>query len=761
MSSFYGNIKFNNQTPFIFDKIYSSRRDMENQCHSDGIFHGRYVLVSYGDIRYTPYHKIGRLLQSVFNGLIDAGNILYVAATEDGVSYFKAVTKEEYYSDNEYYVKTEYALDDTSVFARNKSLDEQNYHHEYHNTVWQKIWTSTQDSDQIQEKYIMVSHLNAETPKLTVIVDAPNDSMDNDPNNIGYFLVPTDQLDLNVPGRITEEDFINNKSQLFILDDNEFKPVSSSDNWNILTDYYVEINTVKRKVVDSKPYVDGMISQGLYEDLINNRNIPLYTRNGNSYNLASSWNRTQKYYFLRSRDNQGRPHFDPIMSTDLEYLLHLPRNWKISNSTTFDYNKAGFNPEKVSHTGTEDNSIVLDEVSSGSFYPVHRADAPEAGLYDENKNLVTAEQPDTKKFNINLRKLGDAVSEMWDTVYPHLPQNPNTGEIFRDTYIGNDRLRPENDQENYPETVAEAVRKLYYWLGLNEDLERGIKGDNNFKYGPWIDPNTGEEVDTIFGVLNGASDLLGTFEDTFNNNLFIPVASPYYPDGYNHLITDEGFSGLSETEFTTLHLGGAGPLYVKVGINQYNHATSYDENTQYYRNMNSLLSILKAWQECVKNKQGDWIVEINENWSESNPSDPRYIHNKPIVLGVDPTQRAQGGLYSIPDMTETKFNELKEKGIEIYASFYWESGTQVVYYENIRNPDGTSTTVQRTEIRWSPRTAQVQVNHCNYPPNFNQAMAGQPIVGQIRGARLINDSYKEKHISPEGTINWYWYNYAI
>jgi hypothetical protein len=29
MSSFYGNIKFNNQTPLVFDKTYPSRSAME------------------------------------------------------------------------------------------------------------------------------------------------------------------------------------------------------------------------------------------------------------------------------------------------------------------------------------------------------------------------------------------------------------------------------------------------------------------------------------------------------------------------------------------------------------------------------------------------------------------------------------------------------------------------------------------------------------------------------------------------------------
>ena len=193
MSSFYGNIKFNNQTPLIYDKIYTSRSQMEDECHSDGIFNGRYVLVSYGDIRYTPYHKIEPMNEVDFANAIKAGNIYYIVETTtvNNITTSRFIETTEYKAGQDYYIRTVYSIDEASDFAKNKAIDEARYNHDYHSTVWQKIWTSTQDSAEIEEKYIMVSHLNAETPKVTMIVDAPNDRMEFDKTNQVYFLVPT------------------------------------------------------------------------------------------------------------------------------------------------------------------------------------------------------------------------------------------------------------------------------------------------------------------------------------------------------------------------------------------------------------------------------------------------------------------------------------------------------------------------------------------------------------------------------------------
>ena len=647
MSSFYGNIKFNNQTPLIYDKIYTSRSQMEDECHSDGIFNGRYVLVSYGDIRYTPYHKIEPMNEVDFANAIKAGNIYYIVETTtiDNVTTSRFIETTEYKAGQDYYIRTVYSIDEASDFAKNKAIDEARYNHDYHSTVWQKIWTSTQDSDNIEEKYIMVSHLNAETPKVTMIVDAPSDRMESDKTNKVYFLVPTNQNALNVPGAMSKVDYDKmDKDNLFIRSDimidgeYKFTPVSSIQGatWDINTVYYIYKNEVYEKYPDSKPYVDGMISEELFINLTKDREIPLFVLSDEGeYNLATSWDRLTKYYFMRYKETEGRPHFDPIMSTDLDYRFHMPRNWKWDKNLDFDYNKAGFNPAQANDTNTQNNEIYLTEKSSGDEYPEHRFDEPSSARYDKDLNIIKSVQPDTKHFNFNMRMLGDAVSKMWDKVYPRVqPDDPNS---IRDVYIGNDRLRPENDQENFPETLAEAVRKLYYWLGLETD--------NNFVQGPWVDPETGEQVDTIYGVLNGASDLLGSFGDTFSAELFIPIASPYYPNGFGHFKEDENFTQLTLEEFQLLHNGGAGPLYIKKEDGTYEQATEYDYNEQYYRNMNSLLALLRAWQDIVKDTQADWTYDKGHiDWDEYNPLHPRFIRNKPVVLTVDDTAQDESSI---------------------------------------------------------------------------------------------------------------------
>ena len=56
---FYGNLSNSARTQLYFDRIYSNRKEMEDNIETDGVFVGRYVLVEYGqDTSRDGYLKV-------------------------------------------------------------------------------------------------------------------------------------------------------------------------------------------------------------------------------------------------------------------------------------------------------------------------------------------------------------------------------------------------------------------------------------------------------------------------------------------------------------------------------------------------------------------------------------------------------------------------------------------------------------------------------------------------------------------------------
>ena len=61
-------------------------------------------------------------------------------------------------------------------------------------------------------------------------------------------------------------------------------------------------------------------------------------------NSVESYKPDIKYYKKVSLNKTQGPHIDPLRSTDLNYKLHIPRNWKFNPTPDFKYNKKGFSP---------------------------------------------------------------------------------------------------------------------------------------------------------------------------------------------------------------------------------------------------------------------------------------------------------------------------------------------------------------------------------------------------------------------------------
>lgn len=132
--SLYGNVKRVGTSQFQFDREYKSRVEMEQNCSTDGVYIGRYVLINYGNsgIRYEKK-------------IVDGNEATF---EQDGQLYYFVQQTQEY---------TTSMNEDLAAFGA-----------VYDSTVWQKIYTLTEG-----EKYIMIAELNSNAPRLELEVSEP------------------------------------------------------------------------------------------------------------------------------------------------------------------------------------------------------------------------------------------------------------------------------------------------------------------------------------------------------------------------------------------------------------------------------------------------------------------------------------------------------------------------------------------------------------------------------------------------------------
>lgn len=468
------------------------------------------------------------------------------------------------------------------------------------------------------------------------------------------------------------------------------------------------------------------------------------------YFYESNHNEEQQYY-ERTSINKGYPHFDPLRSTDLDYKLHVPRNWKFSDETDFSYNRNGFNKNRKSKKENAINEVFLTSFASGELYPDHLEKVPEAAVYDSKNKIKTSAKIDTKKFNIDLPELGNAVSDLWDVLYPvgyfkqitkaeitelinkdlnnkksiYTCDNPESDEddkfytrltlvddildditYYRfvreddEKYGANDDFDIDptrrgrrylfigNDREGHKATMssssaAEIIREIYDIIGLPTD--------NDY----FSSPGWG----TIYGLKNALISILGSYADKFSADNILPITyvgtneghislkycnsgvyseQTGYPRDYlsrdafnvinesawgplykiNDISTDVSFErvNITATEynkvlFNYLNTNGTNEIktqyYIKNNNDEYVPATGnfnpsteyykaniiytkalvYESDTIYFRNLNTLWSLLREFQEIRDRYSTDW--------NNDNPLSPAYIQNRPKLILSD------------------------------------------------------------------------------------------------------------------------------
>lgn len=175
---FYGNITNTSKTTFAFDRIYNNRLQMDNNCASDGVFLGRYVLVEYG-LPASQY----------IIGYLDNNGNMYDDPTDRSDSHIilcekgkmVKISKSRYWylytgdikSDGAPYWRyltriTNDRVDDEQ-YNKNYQIDYPVYGRGYDSTVWIKQYINN------QETYIQIAELNTVVPNFSIYPLLPQD----------------------------------------------------------------------------------------------------------------------------------------------------------------------------------------------------------------------------------------------------------------------------------------------------------------------------------------------------------------------------------------------------------------------------------------------------------------------------------------------------------------------------------------------------------------------------------------------------------
>lgn len=207
----YGNITNTARTQFQFDRIYPNKREMNECKDSDGVYHGRYVLIEYGEdparnatrlterngkffyydfptVQVIPYGTLeepatiapGRLCYTVKNN-----TYIFYETYNNKVQPFKEVYRYNYNPATE-----------SINYNTNWSIDKDKYGRGYDSTVWQKVYINN------KEEYIMVAELNTVVPNFTMTLDAPGEMPEaphlEEESNLNYNLHMPAQWDFRV-----------------------------------------------------------------------------------------------------------------------------------------------------------------------------------------------------------------------------------------------------------------------------------------------------------------------------------------------------------------------------------------------------------------------------------------------------------------------------------------------------------------------------------------------------------------------------------
>lgn len=179
---FYGSVVSTTKTPFTYDRIYTTRANMEEACEEDGVFLGRYVLVEYDESTVKGYYSNGVFYKDAEKTQVMPGEekVLYQNLLEVSGFYTYSSSSKKW---------NKITSGANSAYSYNYDIDVKKYGRGYDSTVWIKHYDVTTN----KYHYLLMAELNATTPTFHLIHDAPQEIagapyFDENSSNLDYYL---------------------------------------------------------------------------------------------------------------------------------------------------------------------------------------------------------------------------------------------------------------------------------------------------------------------------------------------------------------------------------------------------------------------------------------------------------------------------------------------------------------------------------------------------------------------------------------------
>lgn len=148
---------------FTFDKVYKSRKEMDDNARTDNVFINRYVLVEYGETPIQGYYIDGLFYEDPYKERLIEPTYFntYQDISPEPVNQYVFYI----WSQNKYIQST----NSEYTYEHNMMVDKEAYGQNYDSTIWMKTY------DEMYNKvlYTQIAELNAKTPNLYLQAHLP------------------------------------------------------------------------------------------------------------------------------------------------------------------------------------------------------------------------------------------------------------------------------------------------------------------------------------------------------------------------------------------------------------------------------------------------------------------------------------------------------------------------------------------------------------------------------------------------------------